>query len=178
MNKSELACLSAAELNDTTASTEARKVLILNFADTLFSRNIHSHEIDYDAGQVVPLTLIGGEWTKQLLRTLHQKGVVICVVTKSNSQEAEEAIESIKGEGIEDIIAFVGYDTSDDNKLKLISACKTQFSHPEGKEIQYYFLDDNQSCVDTALSIGIEAICSDTSADKTPPKIPRYFVYP
>ncbi len=163
MKKSELVCQSAAEtLSSSEARIKAKTVLIIDYDDTLFTRDLTVYNDPSYEGDA-PLYLIGGDTTKEQLGRLRAGGVVICVATNKSKDGAEEAVEAIYNESMADLFTFVAYEYSKDNKKKLLSACKTRFIHPEGDDVQYYFVDDNHENVHTAISLGISGTSIQTN---------------
>ncbi|MBX9587520.1 MAG: hypothetical protein K2X50_09720 [Gammaproteobacteria bacterium] len=169
MQKQELACLSAVELlTSGDARIRAGHVLILDYDDTLFTRYLNDRTIDYDNGGEAPLYLVGGQQTKKSLRELSDLGVVICIATKKNKEGAEEAVAAIKKEGIAHLFSFLVYDSRDDNKLKILNACKTRFIHSAGGDVSYYFIDDNSKNVSTAKTLDITSFQIDVNPNNLP----------
>ncbi len=151
MQKQELACLSALDLlTSGDARIQTSHVLILDYDDTLFTRYFNDPTIDWDNGGEASLYLVGGEKTKKSLQELRDLGVVICIATKKNEEGAQEAVKAIKDEGMAHLFSFLVYDSNDDNKKRMLEACKTRFISSDGEKINYFFIDDKIENIHTA----------------------------
>jgi len=131
-------------------SKDILQTLFLDFDLTL----THLGGNDY-----LPTILYGGEKTVELLRELKEKGVFFAIATNKHKEAAKEILPFLKANSLDDIIDFIVYEKCQDDKFRMLNACKKYYSkNNKIEKNSFVFLDDHEPNCDTAKKLGMKAI--------------------